>query len=68
MDFTGIAQLISTVGFPIACCVYLIYSHTKENEKNAEMIEKLRDTVENNTKALIRLCAKMGDDDEKDRD
>ena len=42
--------------------------HTKENEKNAEMIEKLRDTVENNTKALIRLCAKIGEDDEKDRD
>lgn len=67
MDFTGITTLISTVGFPIACCVYLIYSHTKENEKNAEIIEKLRDTVENNTKALIRLCSKLGADDDESR-
>ena len=62
MDFSGIATLISTVGFPIACCVYLIYSHKQENDKNSDTIEKLRETVDNNTKAMIKLCAKLGVD------
>ena len=62
MDFTGIAQLISSVGFPIACCVYLIYSHNKENETQNQTIDKLRETVDNNTKAMIRLCVKLGVD------
>ena len=40
-----------------------IISHNyKNNEKHAEEIEKLRETVENNTRAMIKLCAKMGVD------
>ena len=62
MDYSGIATLIGTVGFPIACCVYLIYSHKQENDKNADTIEKLRVTVDNNTKAMIKLCTKLGVD------
>lgn len=48
---------ISTVGFPIACCVYLFYSNNKT-------IEKLRETVDNNTKALIELTTKFKASDE----
>lgn len=44
-----IMQAISTVGFPIAMCVYLIYSGKKRDEKYTQCIEDLRKTVENNT-------------------
>ncbi len=44
MDVQTITQLISTVGFPIACCIYLFYSN-----------EKLRNTIEENTKAIESL-------------
>lgn len=62
MDMSAITSLISSVGFPIACCIYLIYSNNKTAEKHAEEVEKLRVTVENNTKVMLKLCSKMGVD------
>ena len=44
MDFETIVATISTVGFPIVCCIVLF------NQNN-----KLRDTLEENTKAIISL-------------
>ena len=44
MDLNAIISAISTVGFPIVCCVALFLQNTK-----------LRDTVEENTKAIISL-------------
>lgn len=44
-----IIQAISTVGFPIAMCIYLIYSGKRRDEKYTQCIEDLRKTVENNT-------------------
>lgn len=62
MDFSSITTLISSVGFPIACCVYLIYSNSKTEEKHQEELEKIRQTVENNTHAMIKLCERLGVD------
>ena len=62
MDIAAITQLIGSLGFPIACCVYLIYSNNKANEAHKEEIDKLRQTVENNTHVMIKLCSKMGVD------
>ena len=44
MDFETIITAVSTVGFPIVCCGVLF------NQNN-----KLRDTLEENTKAIISL-------------
>jgi hypothetical protein len=65
MDISAITTLISSVGFPIACCIYLIYSNNKMAEKHTEEVEKLRETVENNTKVMMRLCSKLGVDYDK---
>ena len=62
MDFSAIGSLIGTVGFPIACCIYLIYTNGKNGEKHDEEIEKLRVTIDNNTKAMMKLCNKLGVD------
>lgn len=62
MDLGAITNIISSVGFPIACCVYLIYINNKNEEKHADEVEKLRQTVENNTKAMMKLCNKLGVD------
>ena len=62
MDFASIQTFISSVGIPTALCVYLIYVNNKNNEKHAEEIDKLRETVDNNTRAMIKLCAKLGVD------
>lgn len=62
MDFESILQAISTVGFPIACCIYLIYSRSKADERYAETITRLKETVDNNTIAMIKIASKLGVD------
>lgn len=69
MDLQAILTAIGSVGFPIVCCIYLIYQHQKENERTSAEIEKLRVTVENNTKVMVKLCERMGvsDNDEEEK-
>lgn len=44
MDVQTFTQLISTIGFPIAACIYLAISN-----------DKLRGIIEENTKAIAEL-------------
>lgn len=44
MDFNAVITAVSTVGFPIVCCGVLFIQN-----------DKLRTTVEENTKAVISL-------------
>ena len=44
MDVQSITQIISNLGFPIACCIYLALSN-----------EKMRTTIEDNTKTIASL-------------
>ena len=62
MDFESILTSISTVGFPIVCCIYLIYSRQKADERYTATIEKLKETVDNNTIAMIKIASKLGVD------
>lgn len=53
---TAIVQAISTVGFPIACCCFLLYRGSKQDEYHREEMEKLRQTIEKNTATLSKLA------------
>ena len=50
-----IIQAISTVGFPIACCCFLLWQNSKQDQYNREQQEKLRLTIDNNTKSMEEL-------------
>lgn len=50
-----IIQAISTVGFPIACCCFLLWQNSKQDQYNREQQEKLRATIDNNTKSMEEL-------------
>lgn len=67
MDFQAILTAITTVGFPIVCCIlmmwYVKYSTDKSREEIAALNEKhkseMNEVVEalnNNTLALQKLC------------
>lgn len=56
-------QLISNVGFPIACCCALFYYMTKQRDQHKEELEKMVNALNNNTLALSKLEAKIGVDD-----
>ena len=59
MDITSLTQLITTVGFPIAMCVGLLYYLSKQSEKHKEETTQFTQALNNNTLVLQRLCDKM---------
>ena len=56
MDISTIASLISSVGFPIAACCYMVYLHNKSEERHREEVDKLRQSLDNNTKVMQKIC------------
>lgn len=51
-----IINAVSTVGFPIALCVFLVWQNAKQDNYYREMLDKLRDTVERNTNSITELA------------
>lgn len=56
MEANEIVNIISNVGFPIAVCLVMFYYMNKQNEKHKQEIDKLSETLQNNTKVLTELC------------
>lgn len=50
-----IINAISTVGFPIACCIFFLYQSSRQDQYNREQQERLRGTIEGNTKSIEAL-------------
>jgi hypothetical protein len=50
-----IIQAVSTVGFPIACCCFLLWQNSKQDAYHREQQEKLRETIAENTKSIEEL-------------
>ena len=63
---TEIVNMISSVGFPIAMCLIIMYfwnnQYSKTMQELRETISRLTDVVADNTKALALLEQKLGDD------
>lgn len=53
--YSEIIQAISTVGFPIACCVFLLWQNSQQEKYRREEQEKLRKAIENNTRSIDSL-------------
>lgn len=60
MDVETIVQIISTVGFPIAMCVVLIWYIKDMADKHKQEIEKFTEALNNNTLVLQKLCDTIG--------
>lgn len=52
-------SMISSVGFPAAMCIYLIWQGAKTNQQFMSTIEDLRKTVENNTLTMQKIVDKL---------
>jgi hypothetical protein len=64
---TEIVNMISSVGFPIAMCLIIVYfwnnQYSKTMQELRETISRLTDVVADNTKALALLEQRLGEDD-----
>ena len=59
MDMAVITQFISSLGFPIAACVYMAWQSNRMSERHQEEISSLRAVVEANTLSVQRLVDKL---------
>lgn len=64
---TEIVNMISSVGFPIAMCLIIMFfwnnQYSKTMQELRETISRLTDVVADNTKALALLEQRLGKDD-----
>ena len=60
MDVGSIVQIISTVGFPIAMCVALLWHIQDIADKHKQETEKFTEALNNNTLVLQKLCDTIG--------
>ena len=65
---TEIVNMISSVGFPIAMCLIIMYfwnnQYAKTMQELRDTISRLTDVVADNTKALALLEQRLGEDDD----
>lgn len=59
MELTTILQLISTVGFPIAMCIYLLFYIKSFDEKYCEQLTNMSKAIENNTLVITKLASRL---------
>lgn len=52
-------QLISNVGFPIACCIAMFYMMQKQGDRHAAEMDKLATAIDNNTDVMQTVLEKL---------
>lgn len=64
----AIIELISNLGFPIACVVYLFYTNAKQRELHSEENKSFVDAIQNNTLVIQKLTDKLDAIEDKIRE
>jgi uridine phosphorylase len=59
MELNTISTLISTLGFPIAVCIYMLYVNTKQTEAHKEEMSKITEAVNDLKVAITSLVDKL---------
>lgn len=56
MNGSDLINAISTVGFPIVMCLLLLYVLYKQSEEHKEEMNKMNESLANNTLAIHHLA------------
>lgn len=59
MESEVISNLISNLGFPIACVVAMFWMWNKERESHKEESDKWIEAINNNTRVMEKVLAKF---------
>jgi len=57
--YNAVIQAVSTVGFPIVCCLLMMKNNKEMQDANAKKEESLQSVIENNTLSITKLYAKI---------
>ena len=60
-----ISDFISSVGFPIVVCLLMIYQQQKMSDSYIEIVESLKELINDNTKAISLLINRSKENDDK---
>ena len=61
MSAKDISDMISQVGFPVVVTLLLLYQQMKTNEGYYQLIEQVKELVENNTKVLNSIVVNQNE-------
>lgn len=61
MDYTAVAQLVGSLGFPIVACVMLYVRMEKQDENHKAEVSELTKAIQNNTIVMQKLIDKLGE-------
>ena len=56
-----VGDLISQVGFPVVVTLLLLYQQMKTNDGYYQLIEQVKNLVENNTRVLNEIVGKQNE-------
>ena len=59
MEADVITQLVSNLGFPIACVIAMFYMWNKEREAHKEESDKWIEAINNNTRVMEKVLTKL---------
>lgn len=59
VEMASILEIISTVGFPIACCIAMFVQQNKMSENHKNEMSEMKSAIDNNTIALTKLIEKL---------
>lgn len=59
VEMANILEIISSVGFPIACCVAMFLQQNKITENHKSEMSEMKNAIDNNTIALTKLIEKI---------
>ena len=57
--YNAVIQAVSTVGFPIVCCLLMMKNTKEMQDANAKKEESLQSVIENNTLSITKLYEKI---------
>lgn len=58
MDQT-ILSAISSLGFPIVCCLIVLYMYWKSDQTHKAEVDKLSEAVQNNTVVMEKILERL---------
>lgn len=56
MEVNEIVSIVGNLGFPIGCCIYMLWKSTKESDRVYDLYKELNSKYDELVEELRRIC------------